>query len=210
VATYQARDLSYDEHGGRAAAWNRLGQHVQDRLRARVGGEIIDWWAAREQNNRVSATVLGPAGLCLALPFSKDDGRAAYRLELTRLDPGSLRFIEVKGSATAPAPRASEPSPAYPLSKSLAADLRGFLGHLPARVQSLLQEPFASGGQLVHDYYYERTLELNKTVWWFGCYLSDQRTLTFASGTRITQAGQPDANGIWDAACHRATILRPG
>jgi hypothetical protein len=179
-------------------------------LRARVGGEIIDWWARHEDGGRVSAAVLGPSSLALAVPISKDDGGKAFRIERTRFVPDSLRVVEVAENVPPAArPGRIEPAGIPKLGRVLSAQMRGFLGNLPPRLQALVQEPFRPEPGLACDFYYELSAELNSTTWWFGCYLSDGRTLTFASGTRTSMRGAPEGSGRWDAACHRATVVPP-
>lgn len=206
-------ELGYDyDHGGREDAWRRITLRVQELLRTRVGGEIIDWWARQEESGRVSATVLGPSGLALATPITKDDGGKAFRVELTKIVPDSLRVVDVAedsyrapdrdAGGTAGNGQGGTPK----LSGVLTPGMRSFLGNLPPRLQKLVQEPFSPEPGLAYGFSYELTAQLNTTVWWFGCYLSDGRSLTFASGIRTSSRGQPAGSGHWDAACHRASV----
>lgn len=211
-AAFSPGELGYDyKHGGRDEAWRLISPATQDRLRARVGGEIIDWWARQDKSGRISATVLGPGGLALAVPITKDDGRKASRIDTTRFVPDSLRVVDVTGDVRPVAGRASsgETHGVPKLAGVLTPSMQGFIGNLTPRIQSLLQEPFRPEPGLAYDFSYELTSELNTTIWWFGCYMSDGRTLTFASGTRTSKRGQPEGSGHWDAACHRASVIAP-
>jgi hypothetical protein len=97
-----------------------------------------------------------------------------------------------------------------PLARRIRPDLASLLGYLPPRAQELLQDPFLTGERsLQYDFFYLRTGSehgLSGATLQIWCYLTDQRTLTFAAGKGY---GYHDGTGAgsWSLTCWRADVV---
>jgi hypothetical protein len=205
-AIHEAGSLAYDPRNLRDLCWPRMRRSLREQIKETVGGQIVEWWANRYNDGTLTAVVLGPAGLCHAVPA----GKREHTLRTVRFAPRSL-WVMTSGSpvdlpeesVTAIA-SGSVPLPA----DSLPEDIRGLLGNLPASTQLTLQELFGPGANLAHNYYYEVSTSKAQTTWRFLCYLADDTTLTFGSGTKVTSGGADDA-AVWEVTCYRATVIEP-
>lgn len=166
----------------REQCWERLSPAVRDRVNQRIGG-LLEWWAS-DQDERVTAVVLGTRALVALEPTVNADGKAATRLNVVHIDESSFRSVrlnEVVG-ARPPAgqsanpqadprrpgwlggnPRSGSvpggqpgaaPSPAAPLARTLDGGMSSFLGMLPPRAQQLLQDPFLHAPQQLQYEYF--------------------------------------------------------
>lgn len=206
---HHARELGYHDNGGRESAWAELGSNAQRQLRSRVGGEILDWWAAPVADDAFHAVALGLAGLCEAEPLTKFDGRRAYRMRPLRFTSDSLTEVTWRQTEeAAPDERnsAAEDQATPPFASCLSTDFCGFLGNLPDKAQKLIQEPYAPQSGLTYSYYYEMESELSGTTWYFWCYLADNNILTFCSGQKSTQRTTSTSQSRWKITCYRAAI----
>ena len=194
-------------------AWRRLGRSTRRELVVRAGGERLDWVAGQAEErgrSRVWAAVLGPASLQLASPGPAD---RTWTYSGWSFRPGSLTSVAqtIAVDATEPpeADQAGSDEPEPLLAASLDENFRLILGCLPAQVQVHLQEPFRPGPGTTAFQHNLGDINLTEFPWNFWCYLTDDATLTFASGTRqpIPQASpQPDAGQTWDVRCYRALV----
>jgi hypothetical protein len=189
----------------REELWEQLSPAVRARIDQRVG-RIVEWWA-NEVDGRPSVVVFGTHGLVVVEPTVNGTGAQATRLSTIALDAASFRSVRVTG------PALWRPPAATPKGGSGAPDdpeLAAMLGHLPARAQQLLQDPFLGGGRpLQFEYFYLRTsggrgLAGATLQWW--CYLTDLRTLTFAAGVGhgLREGRGPES---WDLTCWRVTVV---
>jgi hypothetical protein len=88
----------------------------------------------------------------------------------------------------------------------LSAEFKSFLGNLPPSTQIQLQQPFAPKPDLRYSFYYQDNHDSPHT--WIGlCYIADERTLTFASTTRVIAPS--GATHSWQAICYQATLAAP-
>jgi hypothetical protein len=215
VPTHRPQSLDFrDLTGTREELWERIPASVRQKVDARYG-QLLEWWAADDEQGRVTAVVLGDQALVTAEPTINANGDAAYRVAGLSLDPSSFRSVTVTGPSSGPG--ADHDTAATPTrgpgagpqpTARIERELAGFLGYLPARAQTLLQEPFLTGTEpLDWRYHYlrhgvERGLSsANLQVW---CYLTDMRTMTFVAGTGH---GYRDGAGAdsWQLSCWRAT-----
>jgi len=205
-AIHAAASLSYGPDASRDACWPWLRKSLRQQITENVGGQIVEWWATRYVNRSFVAVALGPAGLCHADSAGKRD----YRLRTVRFAPESL-WVMTSGSPVS-LPEASVTgiaSGGVPLlANSLPDDFRGMLGNLPASTQITLQELFGQEPGLTHSHYYELTTLPAQTTWRFLCYIADDSTLTFGSGTKVTTPATEGAPE-WDVTCYRATVIEP-
>jgi hypothetical protein len=183
-------------------------------LSARAGGERIDWVAGQAEGSgrsRVWALVLGPAGLQIASPGPAE---RTWTYSGWSFQPESLTSVAqtIVVDATEP-PEAdqadSDDEPEPLLAASLPENFRLILGCLPAQVQVHLQEPFRPGPGITAFQANLGDINMVDFPWRFWCYLTDNATLTFASGTRqpIPHASQhADARQTWDVRCYRALV----
>ncbi|MFG1922982.1 hypothetical protein [Cryptosporangium sp. NPDC048952] len=176
--------------------WDRLGESVKARINVRAG-TILEWWAAPGADQRPAVTVLGTNALIVAEPILGSDGRLANRLTSVPLDPASLRRARILEKSEAKVPENRR--------RSEIVDLRD---HLPPQVRELMDEPFAARPPetLQHVQYYVPVLERAILRIWY--YITDQRSLTFATGL-----GHGFRDGVgadsWDVTCWRATVRQP-
>ena len=194
--------------GSRAQSWAALPSAVRDRMTKTAGGQLTEWWAWHQGDGSHMAVVLGEAALCQADPGIKPDGNPGHRMRTARFVPGSLR-VTASGDPTAgPSGRAGGPGGGVPplLGGVLSADFKSFLGNLPQSTQVQVQRPFKPQPDLLFRYYYENMPGSPHT--WIGlCYIADQRTLTFASATRVIAPS--GATISWQATCYQATLTAP-
>ena len=86
----------------------------------------------------------------------------------------------------------------------LSAEFKSFLGNLPQSTQ--VQVPFAPQPDLRYSFCYE-VMPGSPHTWIGLCYIADQRTLTFASATKIIAPS--GAARSWQATCYQATLATP-
>ena len=194
--------------GSREQYWAALRAAVRDRLTQIAGGQPTEWWANRAGDGSQMAVVLGQAALCQADPAVKPDGLPGHRVRTAWFVPGSLRVtangVPVSGSSGSGPTSASALPPL--LGGVLSADFRSFLGNLPPSTQVRVQQPISRSGNLLYNHYYQDTPGSPHT--WIGlCYITDQRTLTFASTTRVIASS--GATLSWHATCYQATLAAP-
>ncbi len=208
---HTAGSLTFDhDHPGREVLWNRLHERVRDMISAKAG-ELLDWWAS-ERDGRVSVVALGRQALVTATPTQKSAGGFATEVVSIGLDWTTHQTARVNGAPASPAKVDGAAGPAVPLG-ALNADLTGALGHLPARAQELLQQPFLNASApVLYDYFYLRTGHergLGGATLQLWCYLTDKREVTFASG--IGRGYHPD-RGVtqWELTCWRAACTPAG
>lgn len=217
---HTAGDLRFTESvGTREEVWDRFGAKVRDRVNARVG-QVVEWWAT-DVGGRNSAVVLGTGAFVTVEPTVNAAGGPAYEIRALRLDESTFRRAPVTeagagrtavptgGGAGAPGSRPGAPAPAP--ADRLGADMSGFLGHLPARAQHLLQEPFAGDhDDLWCDYFYFRSGTgggLGGAALRVWCYLANKRYVTFAAGVGHGYRRDSGATS-WELTCWRAEVLR--
>lgn len=197
----------------REVLWERLSPAVRARIEQRVG-RTVEWWA-NEIDGRPSVVVFGTHGLVIVEPTVNGAGEPANRLTTIALEPTSFRSARVTGPVVWRPPAGSRgPAGGGPAGGGGGApddpELAAMLGHLPARAQQLLQDPFLGGGRpLQFEYFYLRTgsdrgLSGSTLKWW--SYLTDLRTLTFAAGIGH---GYRDGRGpdSWDLTCWRVSVV---
>jgi hypothetical protein len=194
--------------GSRVQCWAQLRPVVRDRLTQIAGGQITEWWASHQGGGSQLAVVLGPTALCQADPGIKPDGNPGHRMRTALFVPGSLR-VTANGDPTSGTPAAGgAPGPAGPslLGGVLSAEFKSFLGNLPRNTQVQVQRPFAPRPDLLYSFYYEDAPGSPHT--WIGlCYITDQRTMTFASATKVIAPS--GATGSWQVTCYQATLAAP-
>lgn len=223
----------------REELWERLGPKIHQRVNAKLGTLVEWWAAAYdgrvsavalgeralvvvnptvndrgEAAYRIESRVLDEASFRSVRISEAADRRPPG----PSVRPGTGPSVQGGGLAspgvdpTRQGPRrgpGARHEPDEKLSTLLGLDMTGFLGHLPARAQRLLQDPFVGVGEgvdLKGDFHYVRfgrsqgiggaTLQ----VW---CYLADSRFVTFAAGAGHSYR---DASGAdsWDLTCWRA------
>jgi hypothetical protein len=206
---HDARKLDFVEGPGRDYWWDLITEAVRRRIMEKVG-EPIEWWAHHHptEKERPYAVVFGPRGLAVTKPTMNNAGRPAHQVNVRPFDPQSVCFAIVgqqpstgASAGSVPLGTAASPGPRLPLS----ADMRGFLGNLPAEAQARLQAPFLDGDQVQDSDHYYYGSEEQVTVW---CYLAGARTVTFAKGERVAPAGAPPQAATWDLICRMATVIR--
>lgn len=196
--------------------WATLSETVKAKVDKRAG-TIVQWWAS-STDDRIRAVVLGVDALVIVEPTVNSAGRPVNRVSSIALDPATFRHVRVQApgggparAGTGPAPGPAGPDPVR-LERLVQPDFADLLGHLPARAQELLQDPFlADRGDLQYDYYYLRTegnggrglAGATVRMW---CYLTDLRTVTFAAGVGHGFRDRTGADG-WDVTCWRAAVV---
>jgi hypothetical protein len=205
---HEGGQLTYGPPGGRVQSWALLRAAVRDRITRTAGGQITEWWAWPPGDGNYMAVVLGPAALCQADPGVKPDGNLGHKMRTARFVPGSLRVTAsgdpTSGSAVSAGALGSAGPPL--LGGVLSAEFKSFLGNLPRSTQVQVQRPFAPQPDLLYRFYYEDAPGSPHT--WIGlCYITDQRTLTFASATRVIAPS--GATLSWQATCYQATLAAP-
>jgi hypothetical protein len=206
VPIHRAQDLRYSSWIDRDQAWQMLSESARQELLSRAGAEIVDWMAGDHGNGRVWATVLGPAGMCTANPT---EPAGSWTYQSWRFVPSSLTRVRIpEATPVTPPAHAQATLPTddeTSLGGSLDQEFRGFLGHLTGSVQQLIQEPYAPGSHLDYFRWYWNEPGTEQTTWRFWCYLTDDVTLTFSSGYKVTNHANADVN--WTVWCHRARIV---
>lgn len=209
---HAARKLGFADAPGREHWWGLIGEAVKRKIEDKVG-RPIEWWAHRHatERERPYAVVFGPKGLAVTKPTRNNAGGPAQLLKVWPFDPASVCYAIVEqrpssaSSASGPdrtgqRDGASAPDFRLPLTE----DMRGFLGNLPVEAQGRLQVPFLDDDPVqASDYYYCGSDE-RLNVW---CFLAGARTVTFATGLRVAQAGVPPQAATWDMICRMATIV---
>ncbi|SRR5712691_2615909 len=189
-------------------ARKRLTGRARRELRSRADGQIVDLMAgqADQSGDRVWAVVLGRTGLHIASAASEP---RTWTFSSWRFQPGSMTTVTRAFTADAAEPAEADPDPqdgGEPLlARSLNEEIRGFLGHLPAPVQVSIQQPFRHGPDLTTFRWYLGDIEQVDRTWRFWCYLTDNTTLVYASGSR-QPASSPGAGLTRTAHCHQAAI----
>jgi hypothetical protein len=208
-AVHEAQVLSYADTNTRDVCWPKLPGYLREQLTDVVGGQLTQWWSCRATNELCRAVVLGPAGLCHAEPVIAPDGKPGHRLLTVRFAPRSLWVLSSGSPVQLPAAEGAglAANADLTLAGSLSDDFRGLLGHLPASTQIALQELFTPRPDLAFSYYYEQAQSQEKSTWSFLCYIADDTTLTFGSGTKVTSAGTGEE--AWHVTCYRATVAEP-
>jgi hypothetical protein len=200
--------LQYGSTLGRHDAWQHLTGRVRRELKARVGGRVIDWVAgqADESGDRVWAAVLGPAALQVASPGSD---KQTWTYSGWRFEPGSLTTVTPAITGDAQDPPETDPAEGDEplLAQSLDDQFRAFLGHLPASLQVLIQQPFRPGPDFTAFRWYYGNVEAPRATWSFWCYLADNVTVTFAAGSR-KPSRRSDTGFAWDMRCHQAAVTQ--
>jgi hypothetical protein len=197
---------------------------VHEKVNRRLG-RLLQWWAA-ENDDRVSAVMLGTRAFIVLSPIVNEAGKPATEINTIELNETSFRsaFVTETHGATPPgaadvnqtAPR-SEPGnpprqrhvPTRALVRHLDDGISGFLGQLPTRAQQLLQDPFLNASnELRYDYFFYRTgrgHNIGGATLYVWCYFTDLRTITFCAGQgRGYQA--PRGPASWELTCWRADV----
>jgi hypothetical protein len=194
--------------GTREQSWAALRAAVRDRLTQLAGGQRTEWWAWQQGEGSHMAVVLGPAALCQADPGVKPDGLPGHRVRAARFVPGSLCVTANGDPLSGSSGLGGTSGLAAPplLGGVLSAEFRSFLGNLQPSTQVRLQQPFTPSQNLLYNSWYQDTPGSPHT--WIGlCYITDQRTLTFASTTRIIASS--GGTRAWHATCYQATLAAP-
>ncbi|MFG2990436.1 hypothetical protein ACGFZK_14290 [Streptomyces sp. NPDC048257] len=191
----------------RHAYWELLPGDVRGRLLEKAGRSLT-WWAGPDSDGRPSAVVVGDRGLCRVGQVLRD-GVAEYRGQRARVEPGSLQSRSFDGK---PSPDGRSAAPGLPgapvLRLDLAPEAQGVLGHFPLPVQDFLQRPFLAGdAPVTADWYYDETVEPERTTWFVALALSSGRALTLAEGTRTLDRGARPDRAQWRAIqAHQARL----
>lgn len=197
--------------------WAQLSETAKARVNARAG-TILQWWTSLSADDRPAATVLGTDALIVVEPILNSGGGFANRIVAVPLDPTSFRTVRVqppRGWPTLPPQRigsGKETLELTPLESQLGTEFIDLLGHLPLRVQELVQDPFLASppDTLRHDHYYLRVSRhglqgLGGAMLRVWLYITDRRSVTFAAGIGH---GFRDGAGAesWDVTCWRAAV----
>lgn len=84
------------------------------------------------------------------------------------------------------------------------------LGHFPLPVQDFLQRPFLTGeDRVTADWYYDETVEPDRTTWFVALVLSCGRALTLAEGTRTLDRGARPDQARWHGIQYHQARLTP-
>ncbi|MEU2453062.1 hypothetical protein ABZ605_23650 [Streptomyces sp. NPDC012765] len=193
----------------RHAYWELLPGDVRARLLEKAG-RCLTWWAGPNAEGRPSAVVVGDRGLCRVGQVQQGEAAAEYRGQRARVEPGSLRSRTFDGR---PVPEGRAVAPGLPgvpvLRLDLVPEAQGVLGHFPLPVQDFLQRPFVGGDAAVTaDWYYDETVEPERTTWFVVLVLSTGDALALAEGTRTLDRGaRPDRAEWHGIQCHRARLI---
>lgn len=187
----------------RDECWQALEPRVRDRLH-QYAGEVICWWAADDTAaGRPSATVFGSRELCFATPSFNGD-RPVYVISGYLLDPASSRTHRIP-SGHGPETGLRSGENVREVDIGLPDEVRGMLGNLPPRAQTLLQGPFTGGRRVEsHGWHYEGD---ERTLTFFALYLAGANSITLATGTKSVPPGNPGAPPEWDLTCHQARVI---
>ena len=200
-------EMGFREAVGLDEAWQMISPAVRQRVSQRAGS-LLERWAWLDAEGSPNAIVLGSQGLVSATATRGPGGRAAHLVETVQLSPESARVATVHEDTAA---RRGGPGggPATATLRLPSDDMRAFLGHLPARAQQLLQEPFVGGARPPRgDHHYLRTSaasgfgRLDLEVF---CYLFDARWLTCVTGEATTY-GVSFAAARWELTCRRIAV----
>lgn len=153
---------------------------------------------------------MGDRGLCRVGQVLRD-GVAEFRGQRARVEPGSLHSRSFDGR---PAPDGRATAPGLPgapvLRLELDPEAQGVLGHFPLPVQDFLQCPFLAGeARVTADWYYDETVEPERTTWFVALVLSTERALTLAEGTRTLDRGARPDQARWHGIQYRQARLTP-
>jgi hypothetical protein len=208
---YLEPGLSPDE------CWELLSPNVRDRVLARAG-RIVERWAYQAGDDRVAVVALGERGLVTVEPTVNARGGPASSVQLLAAATGSARSVQIAEDTAAArhaTPATYPPSQGYggarrpEIADRLPPDFVKFLGNLPARAQSLLQDPFTTGNEALYcDHFYRQAGASQSAglktlrVW---CYLTDRRRVTFLSGQGVTY-GLSFAAARWHLTCWRFDV----
>jgi hypothetical protein len=197
--------------------WELLSPKVRQRMLERAG-QVVDRWLYVDHNDRVAGVLLGSRGLVTAEPTYNASGGHATAVQVLAAEPGSARSVQVDADTTVERYAPMGGSPGRPavtaptLAGRLPADFVAFLGNLPARAQTLLQDPFVGTARPLYcDHYYRETGPAQGAggrtlrVW---CYLTDRRRVTFASGHGFT-FGATFVAAVWQLTCRRFDVAGP-
>ncbi|CAM5270265.1 hypothetical protein [Streptomyces avidinii] len=191
----------------RHAYWELLPGDVRARLLEKAG-RCLTWWAGPNSDGRPSAVVVGDRGLCRVGQVQQGEV-AEFRGQRARVEPGSLHSRTFDGR---PAPDGRATAPGLPGAPVLRLDLvpeaQGVLGHFPPAVQDFLQRPFLGGdARVTADWYYDETVEPERTTWFVVLVLSTDGALALAEGTRTLDRGARPGRAEWHGIqCHRARL----
>lgn len=205
-------ELSFQDAVDVDEAWSRLSPAVQERA-GRDAGRILGRWAWVTGPGHVSAILLGTHALVRATPARGSSGRPAHVVETVRLNPSTARSAAVHEDT------AGRQRQQYGVAHGGgAADpiilpdsgMAEFLGHLPARAQQLLQDPFLGTGAAPRgEYHYLQTTSgqgFGRRTLQVFCYLFDARWLTCVTGQAVTYGQTFDA-ADWELTCRRMAVL---
>lgn len=210
-ATYQPGELRFVDSPGREYWWERLDPNARRELLARVD-VVLEWYAYQHNDsNHAYAVVLGKRGLGMTRPDRNDRGGFTNRLLIWSLRESSHRQTRITGRGgdadtgvdSAGRDRAGPgQATGAGIELDLSADLREFLGNLPAAAQRELQQPFVAGDRVrEYDYFYFGHQE-RLDIW---CCLAGARSVRFVTGTRVRQPGRR-REYAWDLLCRRAEV----
>ncbi|MDP9793931.1 hypothetical protein J2S43_002443 [Catenuloplanes nepalensis] len=209
VPVHQARELEMSAVALDAdECWASLGAALRARIEQRAG-PVVEWWAW-EQDGRVHVVVLGRIAFVRCIPTTTARG-SAHRVETMRLMPETVRTVPIRDNAPRNGPRVGNRSAEESAGAGridLPADFRAVIGHIPARAQILLQEPFVThSGPLLADSCVYQTVNrrgMGSVTMKLWCYLTDYRTLTVVSGTGVSAT--PGSPVGWDLMCRRIAV----
>ncbi|GAA1802210.1 hypothetical protein [Actinomadura chokoriensis] len=187
----------------RDECWRALDPRVRDRLHQHAG-EVICWWAADDPAvGRPSATVFGSRELCFATP-SFDGERPVHLISGYLLDPASSRTYRIDPAQTSEAGLRSGEN-MHEVDIGLPEEVRGMLGNLPPRAQTLLQGPFTGGRHVEsHGWHYEGD---ERTLNFFALYLAGAESITMATGTKSAPTRDPGGPAQWNLICRQARVI---
>ncbi|MFF4388323.1 hypothetical protein ACFY0G_16305 [Streptomyces sp. NPDC001552] len=193
----------------RHAYWELLPGDVRARLLEKAG-RCLTWWAGPDSDGRPAALVVGDRGLCRVGQVLRD-GVVQFSGQRARVEPGSLHSRSFDGR---PAPDGRATAPGLPgapvLRLDLGSEAQGVLGHFPLPVQDFLQRPFLSGeAPVTADWYYDETVEPERTTWFVALVLSTERALTLAEGTRTLDRGARPDQARWHGIQYHRARLTP-
>ncbi|MFJ7589030.1 hypothetical protein ACIQZO_16945 [Streptomyces sp. NPDC097617] len=193
----------------RHAYWELLPQDVRARLLEKAG-RCLTWWAGPNCDGLPSAVVVGDRGLC-RVGQVRADGAAEFRGQRARVEPGSLHSRSYDGR---PAPDGRTAAPGLPGAPVLRLDLvpeaQGVLGHFPLPVQDFLQRPFVGrDARVTADWYYDESVEPERTTWFVSLVLSGDRALALAEGTRTLDRGARPDQARWHGIQYHRARLAP-
>lgn len=191
----------------REELWERLDPKARAKAEESEGN-LLQWWAA-EVDGRVKAVRLSTQALVILTPTLNQQGKPATRVHPIQLDRSSFRSRREATVVEPVTPSAGQRTDTVetPLSRQLDAGIKALLGQLPARAQTLIQDPFLrAGNELKYDYHYYRTgnpRSFSSGTLYTWCYLVDEKTVTFCAGTGLGFR-EPEGAESWQVTCWQA------